>query len=93
MLWSPLRFSSCLLSAANFGDEESLGFYRKDEAYSAARFSSFYALERTLDGRGGDRRPVCEGALADLDSNAYHLVLSFPSQTLTWPATQARSLG
>jgi hypothetical protein len=36
---------------------------------------------------------VCEGALADLDGNAYHLVLSFPSQTLTWPATQARSLG
>jgi hypothetical protein len=70
MLWSLLKFSSCLLWAGNFGDEESLGFYRKDEAYSAARFSSFYALERTLDGRGGKRRSVCEGALADLDCNA-----------------------
>ena len=49
MLWSPLKFSSCLLSAGNVGDEESLGFYRKDEAYSAARFSSFYARERALE--------------------------------------------
>src|ERR671911_78182 len=65
--------SSCLLSAGNFGDEESLGLYREDEAHPATRFFSTCDLERTLDGRGGDLRPVCEGAFADLDGNAYHL--------------------
>ena len=76
MLWSPLRFSSCLLSAANFGDEESLGFYRKDEAYSAARFSSFYALERTLDGRAGDR-PRCVRAPSRI-STVMRIILCSP---------------
>src|SRR5918993_1339884 len=65
--------SSCLLSAGYFADEENIGFYREDEAHLAARFPSACAQERTLDGRGGDPRPVCEGALADLDGNAYHL--------------------
>src|SRR5215208_4128884 len=65
--------SSCLLSAGNFGDEERLGFYREDEVHPAARFPSPCDLERTLDGRGGDPRPVCEDAFADLDGNAYHL--------------------
>src|SRR5215207_3569174 len=65
--------SSCLLSARYFSDEENIGFYREDEAHLAARFPSTCALERTLDGRGGDPRPEREGALADLDGNAYHL--------------------
>src|SRR5215207_9599295 len=65
--------SSCLLSARYFADEENIGFYREDEAHLAARFPSTCALERTLDGRGGDPRPEREGALADLDGNAYHL--------------------
>src|SRR5215213_3243902 len=65
--------SSCLLSAGNFGDEESLGFYREYEAHPAARFPSTYDLERTLDGRGGDSGPVCECALTNPDGNAYHL--------------------
>src|SRR5829696_3831164 len=65
--------SSCLPSAGNFGDEESLGFYREYEAHPAVGFTSPYDLERTLDGRGGDPRPVREGALPDLDGNAYHL--------------------
>src|SRR5215203_3129434 len=50
--------SSCLPSAGNFGDEESLGFYREDEAHPAARFPSTCDLE---------------GTLVDLDDNAYHL--------------------
>src|SRR5215217_188193 len=65
--------SSCLLSAKNFRDEDSLGIYRENEAYSAARFPSPYDLERTLDGRGSDPRLVCERTLANLDGNAYHL--------------------
>src|SRR5215211_3871129 len=65
--------SSCLLSDRICGNEESLGIYREDDAHPAARFPSTCDLERTLDGRGGDPRPVCEGVLADLDGNAYHL--------------------
>src|SRR5829696_8535386 len=65
--------SSCLPSAGNFGDEESLGFYREDEAHPAARFPSTCDLERSLDGRGSDTCPACEGTLVDLDDNAYHL--------------------
>src|SRR5215207_10097840 len=65
--------SSCLLSAGYFADEENLGLYREDETHLAARSPSTCAQERTLDGRGGDLPPVCEGALADLDGNAYHL--------------------
>src|SRR5215217_7383440 len=70
--------SSCLLSAGNFGDEESLRLYREDEAYPAARFPSTCDVERTLDGRGGDTPLMCEDALADLDGNVYHLCTPSP---------------
>src|SRR3712207_5685367 len=47
--------------------------YREEETHPAAGLSFSHDLECTLDGRGGDLRPVGECAFTDLDAHAYHL--------------------
>src|SRR5215212_9696624 len=68
-----LPISSRLPPAVVLGDEESLGIYREDEAYTATRFPCPCDLQRPLDGRGGDPGPARECTLTGLDGHAYHL--------------------
>src|SRR5918998_472064 len=79
--WPSTRSISGRLSRAGAcGGEESLGVDREDESHPAPGLPSSNDLQRTLDGRGSDTRPVSECALTDLDSHANHLgVPFFPS--------------
>src|SRR5215204_2509038 len=77
--------------AVTFGDEESLGVYREDEAHPAARFTCPYDLQRPLDGRGGDRHSARKGSLTNRYAHTDHVRIP-PRPSSLWSVTDLPSL-